>query len=210
MRELDSVAIDIPVGHWKDSASDVCKYGPCHPSLWHGLFCPLFGLSQIGHRVHLDFLGRSRPPGDETKTRYTNRAMALTVTGFWAFTNIALFAGYNYKWYSGLELSAGDLSAFALINFAMFGFTVFVTQSTRYSIREKFMIREERCYDLEDLMCATFCLPCTVCQIARHTANYDSYEAVCCSKSGLPDGVRVNQGPKEPQEEEANKYVSIV
>ena len=51
--------------------------------------------------------------------------------------------------------------------------------------------------DLEDLGCATMCLPCTVAQMSRHTANYDAYEAVCCSKTGLPDGVRVSQLAKK-------------
>ena len=41
MRELNSVAIDIPVGYWKDNMCHMCKHGLCHPTLWHGLFCPL-------------------------------------------------------------------------------------------------------------------------------------------------------------------------
>jgi hypothetical protein len=41
MRELNSVAIDIPVGYWKDGMCDMCTYGLCHPTLWHALFCPL-------------------------------------------------------------------------------------------------------------------------------------------------------------------------
>lgn len=41
MRELDSVAIDIPVGYWKDGAANICEYGCCHPVIWHSIFCPL-------------------------------------------------------------------------------------------------------------------------------------------------------------------------
>jgi len=41
MRELNSVAIDIPVGYWKDNMCHMCKHGLCHPTLWHALFCPL-------------------------------------------------------------------------------------------------------------------------------------------------------------------------
>ena len=189
MRELDSVAIDIPVGYWKDGLCNFFKYGCCHPVVWHGLFCPLIGLGQIQQRTSLDFLGRPRF-GDEG---ISNRVMMLVVVVFWAATNVGIFAACNLKWFNGMELSMADASAILLINVAMFGFVVFVTQSTRSSLREKFMIREERCFDLEDLCCATMCLSCTVCQMARHTANYDDYEAVCCSKTGLPDGVRVNQ-----------------
>ena len=41
MRELNSVAIDIPVGYWKDNMCHMCVHGLCHPTLWHSLFCPL-------------------------------------------------------------------------------------------------------------------------------------------------------------------------
>ena len=152
------------------------------------IFCPLITLAQIQFRTKLDFLGRPKFGVDGL----TNRTMMLSIIFFWTLTNFLLFAACNWKWSRGLELTIADISAFALINFAMLGFVIFVTQSTRNSIREKYMIREERCLDLEDICCATWCLPCSVCHMARHTANYDEYEAVCCSKTGLPDGVRVN------------------
>ena len=117
--------------------------------------------------------------------------MMLLVTLSWLGLNIGLIYAGNYKWMRAMDITASDWTAFALVNLCMYGFTVFVAQSTRSSIREKFMIREERCHDLEDVMCAATCLPCTVAQMARHTANYDHYEAVCCSKTGLPDGVKV-------------------
>ena len=41
MRELDSVAIDIPVAYWKDGMTSACKHGCCHPSIWNAIFCPL-------------------------------------------------------------------------------------------------------------------------------------------------------------------------
>lgn len=41
MRELDSVAVDIPVGNWKDGAQDICKYGCCHALFWGSLCFPL-------------------------------------------------------------------------------------------------------------------------------------------------------------------------
>jgi Cys-rich protein (TIGR01571 family) len=191
MRELNSVSIDIPVGYWKDDLSNVCKYGWCHGVVCNTIFFPLITLGQIQTRINLDFLGRERF-GSEARS---NRFMMVTVIAFWIATNIALFAACNWKWSRGMELSFADGAAICLINLSMYAFTVFVTQATRSSLREKFMIREERCFDLEDLVCSAACLPCTICQMARHTANYDDYEAVCCSKTGLPDGVRVNQAP---------------
>jgi Cys-rich protein (TIGR01571 family) len=196
MKELDSVAIDIPVGEWKDGLFNMCELGWCHPVLWNAVFCPLIALGQIQTRVHLDFLGRPKF-GD---LPYSNRYMMLLVIAFWIGTNVTLFAACNLKWSRGLELSVADGCAFVLVNVAMFGFIVFVTQSTRSSVREKFMIRERCCYDLEDVCCAALCLPCAVGQMQRHTANYEDYEAVCCSKTGLPNGVRVNQEPAKVKE----------
>ena len=221
MRELDSVAIDIPVGYWKDGMTNACRHGCCHVSIWNAVFCPLskcqqclsevvvnarsthicfasliVALAQIGQRIQLDFLGRTEHPQSE-HPYYSNRTMMCIVILFWLTVNCALIVGYCYKWEHDLEVSFADYSALALINLAMIGFTIFVTQSTRYSLREKFMIREERCYDLEDVVCSSFCLPCVVCQMQRHTANYNEYKAVCCSKTGLPDGVGVHQDHQE-------------
>jgi len=197
MRELDSVAVDIPVGYWKDGLADPCKYGCWHASLFNAFFCPLIALAQIGQRIQLDFLGRVKHP-DNDHPYYSNRTMMVIVIAFWLFVNLGLLGGYAIKWSREVELSFADYSALALINLAMVGFTVFVSQSTRYSLREKFMIREERCYDLEDVVCSTFCLPCVVGQMHRHTANYDEYEGLLCSKTGLPDGVGVHEKNGEP------------
>ncbi|GKY96859.1 hypothetical protein MPSEU_000645000 [Mayamaea pseudoterrestris] len=191
MRELDSVAIDIPVGYWKDSMGNVCAYGCCHPVFWNPIICPLTSLWQIQTRVGLDFLGR--PLEEGAPPPVPNRTTLLTVLVSWFLMNIGLMAGCNYKWSRGLNLTFADISAIALVNFSMIAFLVFITQSTRSSIREKFMIREHRCSDLEDIYVSTIALPCTIAQMSRHTANYDDYEAVCCSKTGLPAGVRVNQ-----------------
>lgn len=202
MRELNSVAIDIPVGYWKDGLSNLCDYGCCHSVIWNSFFCPLVALGQVQTRVGFDFLGRplqdprSKKEGG-TPQHWTNRAVMLTVILSWISMNFALYACYNWKWSRGLDLSMADMAALGVVNAAMYFFAVFATQSTRSSLREKFMIREQCCHDLEDVCLSSFCLPCTVGQMARHTANYDDYEAVCCSKTGLPDGVRVNQRPKD-------------
>ena len=196
MRELDSVAIDIPVGYWKDNLTDVCAYGCYHPVFWNPIICPLTSLWQIQTRVGLDFMGRPREEGVPSP-QLPNRTVLLVILSSWVFMNGALLAGYNFKWSRGLDLSLADISAIGLVNLVMFAFVVFVAQSTRNSVREKFLIRENRCSDLEDIYVSALALPCAISQMSRHTANYDDYEAVCCSKTGLPDGVRVNQRPTE-------------
>lgn len=61
-----------------------------------------------------------------------------------------------------------------------------LTRNVRGSIRNKYQIPEDRCLGCEDCMCATFCMPCTICQMGRHTADFDTYRGTCCTKSGLP------------------------
>lgn len=193
MRELDSGSSDIPVGQWKDGLYELCKFGCCHPVAWNSLFCPLIALGQIQTRIELDFLGRPL----FGSTSVSNQFMMASLVTVWGLTNVGLFVACNLKWSHGLELSVADIVAIALMNGVMIAFLVFVTQSTRNSLREKFMIREERCSDLEDICLSLACLPCTVGQMARHTANYDEYEAVCCSNTGLPDGVCMTTHPHD-------------
>ena len=87
-----------------------------------------------------------------------------------------------------MELSVADICAVVLVNVAMVAFAIYSTAATRAAIREKYMIREQRCYDLEDFVCATFCMPFTICQMARHTADYTKHEAKCCTETGLEEG----------------------
>ncbi|CAB9516026.1 expressed unknown protein [Seminavis robusta] len=182
MRDLEKVGSDIPVGRWRDGLFDCCSIGCCHPVICNGLFCPIVLLGQIMTRVGFDFLGR--PSLDNSMN---GPGTLWTILVFWVIMNLALFAAFNVKWSRGMELSMADLGSVVVINVAYILFLIYLTSSTRGSLREKYYIRESRFHDLEDCCCATFCLPCSVCQMARHTADYSTYEGVCCNETGLPD-----------------------
>lgn len=143
---------------------------------------PSVMLGQIMTRVGFDFMGR--PSLDNS---VNGPSTLCIIMSFWAFVNFVLFGAYNLKWSNGVELSMADLGAFAFVNAAYVLFIVYLTSATRGSLREKYYIRESRFHDLEDCCCATFCLPCSICQMARHTADYTEYEAVLCNSTGLPD-----------------------
>lgn len=151
-------------------------------------------LGQIMSRVGFDFLGR--PSLDNS---INGPSTLWTIFSFWVFVNVALFCAYNVKWSRGMELSGADLGALAFVNIAYSLFVVYLTSATRGSLREKYYIRESRFHDLEDCCCATFCLPFSLAQMARHTADYSEYEGVCCNESGLPDSYEYGgaSGPKE-------------
>lgn len=60
---------------------------------------------------------------------------------------------------------------------------------TRSLIRKKYAIPEDHCTGCEDCCCSWFCSCCAVSQMARHTADYDTYPASCCTTTGLPSNV---------------------
>jgi Cys-rich protein (TIGR01571 family) len=133
-------------------------------------------------RVKLDFIGRR-----QAKDKHPFAVMSSIVI-MWGMMNLAIFAAFNYKWSQRIELSVADFCALGLINLSVLVFGMYATASTRASLREKFMIREHRCYDLEDCCCGTFCMPCTICQMSRHTVDFKLYEAACCTETGLEEG----------------------
>jgi Cys-rich protein (TIGR01571 family) len=72
------------------------------------------------------------------------------------------------------------------LGFAFFLYVLIITIKTRSYIRKKYAIRAQNCDEsIEDCCCSFWCHGCTVCQMARHTANYDTYSAKCCSSTGL-------------------------
>ena len=66
-----------------------------------------------------------------------------------------------------------------------------LAQTKRAHVRSKYAIPEsDSCpTGCEDMCCSLVC-PCfTVGQLLRHTTDYDTYEAKCCSSTGLPKHV---------------------
>ena len=60
---------------------------------------------------------------------------------------------------------------------------------TRQAVRSKFAIPEQCCPGCEDALCAICCGCCTIMQMSRHTADYETYAAQCCTEDGLPSHV---------------------
>jgi Cys-rich protein (TIGR01571 family) len=133
-------------------------------------------------RLKYDFLGR---PRSKDASPF---AVMSSVIVMWITLNAAIIGAYSFKWSLHLELSVADVCALVFVNVAMWVFSVYATSATRASIREKYMIREHRFYDLEDFCCATFAMPFTICQMARHTADYTRHQAACCTETGLEEG----------------------
>lgn len=132
-------------------------------------------------RLNLDIFGRPL----EVRRWTTAWGTMISVVVFWFGMNLLVYGAYNYKWSQNTPLSVADMFAIFLVNGAYLLFAIYATASTRASLRDKYMIREHRCFDLEDCCCATFCMPCTICQMSRHTASYEHVGAACFTPNGL-------------------------
>lgn len=79
-----------------------------------------------------------------------------------------------------------------LLFYIYFAFTVIVLRNIRSHLRLRYAIPEDdqacnrACTTgCEDVCCSLFC-PCfTVAQMLRHTADYEVYNAACCTNTGL-------------------------
>jgi len=76
---------------------------------------------------------------------------------------------------------------FFILSFVVF--MIYLIAKTRKHIRSKYGIPEQSCQGCEDVCCALWCHCCTVAQMGRHTADYDTYAALCCSENGQPPHV---------------------
>lgn len=68
---------------------------------------------------------------------------------------------------------------------------VYMVAKTRRQVRSEYDIPELRCKGYEDCCMAVFCTCCTIAQMGRHTADYETYRAYCCSDTGLANHIEI-------------------
>mmetsp|Transcript_14710 Transcript_14710/g.23170 ORF Transcript_14710/g.23170 Transcript_14710/m.23170 type:complete len:627 (-) Transcript_14710:74-1954(-) len=192
MRAVDPENAEIPSGRWRDSCFAFFKFGPCHPLVLNAVFCPLIALAQIMTRLGFDFLGQPNPNVPK-KGPWSTWGMMRLIISFWVFLNAVIMLGLGIKFAANLGVSGADLTSLIMVNLVMFAYAAYATAATRGSLREKYHIREHRFIDVEDYVCATCCMPCTICQMGRHTVSYNEYQGACCTKNGIRD--IVSNGP---------------
>lgn len=175
--------IKAPTGHWKDGVCDCCTDGVCHPAICCGFWCQQIAMGQVMQRLGLTWLGY---PGPEVSTRNTF-CVVLTLVICYTIYDMALGFISNPD---GTE--PAFISALNIIGAVLFtAWSLFALCKTRESLREKYSIPEERCTGCEDMCCACFCPCCSVCQMLRHTGEYETYRGSCCTETGLANGAAV-------------------
>jgi len=175
----------VPVGHWKDGMFNCFTLGVIHPVVWNAFCCPLILVGQVMHRLKITWLGNE---GTVAQTAATFRIF-LFATLVYAFINQFL------KWLpmalvdeNGYPKAGFYSVSFAkdTVNILFFIVCVLLVAKARKHVRSKYSIPEQQCKGCEDLCCSLWCNCCTLAQVARHTADYESYAALCCSETGMP------------------------
>merc|ERR1719291_736732 len=114
---------------------------------------------------------------------------------FWLAINISAAVMLRISWGRIHVVLAEYWVPVMVFNAFFLMYLMYLTKSVRESIRNKYQIPEENCEGncegVEDCMCATFCMPCAICQMGRHTADFDTYRATCCTSTGLPRQVEL-------------------
>ena len=164
----------------------------------------LGALGQVMQRMHLSWIGTETGPASASVTCRTVAFLfgAYLVTDYFlALIEKVLVPPVNSTTNNGFDPyhtntsnPQGDVNPLFYLFYALrmalhVGFMIYMLvamSNTRRYIRRKYAIREQTCKGMEDFCCAFWCHCCTIAQMARHTADYDTYNASCCSETGLP------------------------
>lgn len=192
----------IPVGHWRDGLCDCCVFGCCHPLVCLTTFFGLLTLGQVMTRMKLNLCAEPAVRGTST----TWSPFKVILVAFIAYNVIdygITMATLPYRVFdeTGQQVSAAPGVAFVLfmrnmIRLSVYVYILMALVKTRAHIRRTFGIPETSCRGCEDICCAFWCGCCTITQMARHTADYRTYRAACCSETGLGDNVPPTTAPR--------------
>jgi Cys-rich protein (TIGR01571 family) len=160
----DISSFEIPTGHWRDGIFDCCTHGPCHAQCWLTRCCPLIALGQLMTRLNLNAGGKPA----------STRLRGLTSPCF-----VMIF----------LILCFPVLALVPLSTLGLFIYIMAIHTRTRNLLRRKYKIGTGYgC--LGDCCCAFWFFSCSICQMARHTADYrHRHKARCCTETGLDEDV---------------------
>jgi Cys-rich protein (TIGR01571 family) len=193
-----------PTGRWKDGLCDCCSLGCCHPSLWCAYCFPQILMGQILTRMKLSWLGDSSPASDDDSWRTTFRRVVTVVILYYVLIsylsppptevveeadddndndkNKAAFLGLKEIPLSEEDYPHWKRTWLDILNFLFYMYTIIVLVKLRLAVRDRYRIPGSTC---EDCCCVVWCGCCTVAQLARQTAQYDTERAACCSSTGL-------------------------
>ena len=177
-----------------------------------GLWLPAVLLGQVLTRLQWNCCAQQQSGSNGAKTTFLSAFKLLAgVTLFW-YLGAAVYQIIYYEYGETTSSAYSDSFAYgehtatlgltddatlpiwivyivaSIITYGLTLLVVLITCRTRQQLRDKYGIPAGACGRIEDVCCAVVCGPCTVCQMARHTADYDVYPASCCTETGLGAG----------------------
>lgn len=178
--------VNIPVGHWRDGLCNCCAYGPCHNHFIMACLCPLVAAGQIISRLKFTIWGK---PGTTAETAGAFQTIvAMTAAYFLIVISIAVIcAPFDPDYPPPFVVVLLIVKSF--MGYAFLLYSIIVLWNLRSYIRNKYAIPESCNTGCDDLLCAVCCSHCAVAQMLRHTTDYDTYNASCCSETGVPPHV---------------------
>jgi Cys-rich protein (TIGR01571 family) len=178
---------EIPTGQWRDGICDCCTHGVCHAQLCFTFCFGAWALGQVMTRLNLNALGKP------ARTRLRGLTSPFYILGLVVVTASFVVIPYYISLLENISLmenpSQQPSLAFMLILYPAVIYMLVLHTRTRNLLRRKYKIGTSYgC--IGDCCCAYWCGCCSMCQMARHTADYrHHHKARCCSETGLDDDV---------------------
>eukprot|EP00553_Chaetoceros_curvisetus_P008322 CAMPEP_0204630950 /NCGR_PEP_ID=MMETSP0717-20131115/21633_1 /ASSEMBLY_ACC=CAM_ASM_000666 /TAXON_ID=230516 /ORGANISM="Chaetoceros curvisetus" /LENGTH=260 /DNA_ID=CAMNT_0051648377 /DNA_START=49 /DNA_END=831 /DNA_ORIENTATION=+ len=177
----DTISSGSP-GKWKDDIFACSRYGIFHPSFLYACCCHFVLLAQVMTRLRVNW--KADPAvGDEWKKTFRNVIVISCVYGFLKY--IFMLAPEPGMEDDNVEVIGFVVTFEQIIGFIYWLYMLYVVSKTRKLVRQRDGISDENCVGCEDVACALCCGCCTVSQMARQTAHYDTEEAAFFTIDGL-------------------------
>ena len=184
----------IPHGSWRDGLWNCFSLGVCHPVLCLAVWFPPLLLSQVMTRMGLGANGKDQNDNEDGDRWSVFRSLPTIFLLHFIFIETALSALVMAQIHAR-DAGYGPVPSWAYIllairamcRIALVGYFCLLTYRTRTHIRERYSIpeRDQSCYD--DCLISVCCPSLSIAQMARHTADYATYNAMCCSPTGLSE-----------------------
>ena len=184
------VKFHIPTGRWRDGIFDCCII-PLHSLVFLTYCWPFITLGQVVTRMKVHVCC-----GNDDRSKIPPRAIfiMLTIVPYYlgGLSNKLFTIGVEVFYADGDVVSIlGDTLGMSVLRIILiFGFSVFIWvihTKTRNQMRRAYSIGNDMSC-LGDCCCAFWCGTCSICQMARHTANYhNTHRARCCTPNGLDE-----------------------
>ena len=193
---------NIPFGRWRDSLFHCFRHGISHSVIFMALCCTPLLLAQVMTRMGLNAFGRhaeSTTEKNPSTGRFSQspilRIFSLIFLLHFVLIETALSAIVVSQIHAREEGTIARVPTWAYVLLAVRAvcrttlvvYVATISIRTRRYVRERYAIPEsKRVPDgIEDALVSLACFPCGVAQMARHTADYDKYDAQSCSPTGL-------------------------